>query len=148
MKRNWFSHVGFALLLFTFVLGGCTTIIVSSTPNPTSTSQTPAPSPTSSVLVLTTVTVGPSGGFADVFFTTSNGKKIRITLTATNPSQEPYGYLQYPDGNTTLYTPSIETSGNGVNSSELVLTQTGQYTLTVFDGSNQGGTVNVKIEIV
>lgn len=97
------------------------------------------------ILVDRNVTVPGSGGGVEVIFTAANGDRIRITLTATDTSMEPYGHLQYPDGSSGYY-PPINTAANGQNSVELSLNQTGGYILTVFDGSNQGGQVQVKIE--
>ena len=59
---------------------------------------------------------------------------------------QPYGNLQYPDG-TSQYSPPINTAANGANKIETLLNQSGQFSLTVFDSSNQGGTVSVKVGI-
>jgi len=65
-----------------------------------------------------------------------------------NISIEPYGFLEYPDGMTSIYTPDLGFSLNGVNTSEIILTQSGTYTYIIFDGSNIGGQINVKIEVI
>ena len=101
-------------------------------------------SPAGTVLVNQTVTVPGGGGNAEVSFTASNGGRIQIVLTASNAGMQPYGNLQYPDG-TSRYSPPIDTAANGANQAEIPLNQSGQFTLTVFDGSNQGGSVFVKI---
>lgn len=101
--------------------------------------------PVSVILAETDVTVGPTGGFANVSFTASNGNTVRITLEATIPSTIPYGYVQPPSGDG-LYCPTQATAQNGVNVGELVITRTGSHTLTVYDGSNAGGTVHVEVE--
>jgi hypothetical protein len=99
------------------------------------------------ILLDRSVIVPGGGGGVDVTFMAANGDRIRITLTATDTSIEPYGHLQFPDGSTAYY-PPIDTVVNGQNSIELDLNQTGAYILTIFDGSNQGGQVQVKIELL
>jgi hypothetical protein len=103
-------------------------------------------------LVDRNVMVAGGGGFFDVPFSAGSGQQIRIILTAISVSQQispssmaPYSYLAYPDG-TGVYYPPVETAQNGQNFGELTLNQTGSYRLTIFDGSNLGGTINVKIE--
>jgi hypothetical protein len=108
--------------------------------------QPPIPAGTT-VLIDQIVTVPGGGGFVEVSFNASNGQRIQILLSAANPSMQPYGSLQYPNG-TSADIPPINTVANGVNTVEIVLNQTGQYSLTVFDGSNQGGAVSVKIVVV
>jgi len=102
------------------------------------------PAPSGSALVDQAVTVPGGGGNAEVSFNGTNGQRIQIDLTASNADMQPYGSLQYPDG-TSVYNPPINTAANGANKAEITLNQSGGYTLTVFDGSNQGGTVSVKI---
>ena len=97
------------------------------------------------VLVQQAVTVAGGGGGANVTFSGNNGWSIRITLTASKRTTVPYGFLECQSG-TGVYQPPQETASNGQNSVVLTLTQTGTYTLTVFDGANQGGTVSVKVE--
>jgi len=104
------------------------------------------------VLVDTSGPVGSQGGAFEVRFSANNGWQIRITLRDSSVSpnastipMEPYGYITNPDGTGDYYLPN-GAAQNGQNSAELTLTQTGTYTLTVFDGTNQGGTVSVKIE--
>ncbi len=104
--------------------------------------QGPAPSELS--LIDQTVTVPGNGGNAEVSFKASNGQRIQILLSTSNPGMQPYASLQYPDG-TSVYNPPINTAANGANQVEIMINQTGQYTLTLFDGSNQGGTVSVKV---
>jgi hypothetical protein len=96
-------------------------------------------------LVQQAVTVAGGGGGANVTFSGNNGWSIRITLTASKRTTVPYGFLECQSG-TGVYQPPQETASNGQNSVVLTLTQTGTYTLTVFDGANQGGTVSVKVE--
>jgi hypothetical protein len=102
------------------------------------------PAPSEQILLDQTVTIPGGGGGADVSFKASSGQRVRILLTASNAGVEPYGSLQYPDG-TSVYNPPINTAVNGANQVEIPINQTGQYTLTLFDGSNQGGPVAVKI---
>lgn len=109
----------------------------------TPTDTTPPPN----VLVSQTVTVGGEGGWAAVSFDASNGQRIRITLSSTDTCMEPYGSLEYPDGSSDYY-PPCEAAQNGYNSIELLLNQTGRYTLTIFDGANLGGTVTVRVEVI
>lgn len=100
----------------------------------------------STALVDRNVTVAGGGGSAMVPFSASNGQTIRITLTASS-NMEPYGFLTYPNG-ASEDTPQNGMSQNGVNTSEVLLNQTGTYTLTIFDGANLGGTVHVKVEVI
>jgi hypothetical protein len=137
----WLSF--FTLFLVLSIAVGCN--IITSSPN-----QTPQPTgqqlpPT---LVNTNRTIGAGGGFAEVTFSANNGQRIRITLTGSSSMMEPYGSLEYPDGMTSIYTPDLGSSLNGVNTSELILTQSGTYTYVIFDGSNIGGQINIKIEMI
>jgi hypothetical protein len=104
-------------------------------------------SPSGTVLVDQTVTIPGGGGSAEVTFTATGSQRIQITLTASNAGMQPYGNLQYPDG-TSQYNPPIDTAANGANKTEISLDQSGQFSLTVFDGSNQGGSVSVKVAIL
>ena len=104
----------------------------------------PGPAPSELVLIDQMVTVAGGGGSAEVSFTASTGQRIQILLSASSPGMQPYGNLQYPDG-TSQYNPPLNTAANGTNQVEINLNQNGQFTLTIFDGSNQGGTVSVKI---
>ena len=97
------------------------------------------------LLVEKTVTVAGGGGGANVTFDGSSGWSIRITLTATQSTMMPYGYLECQVG-TGTYRPPEESAKNGQNSDVVTLAQTGTYTLTIFDGENKGGTVSVKVE--
>ncbi len=103
-----------------------------------------AQEPANPVLLDQTATIPGGGGSAEVSFKASNGQRIQILLSASNTAVQPYASLQSPDG-TSVYNPPINTAANGTNQVELALNQTGQYTLTLFDGSNQGGTVSVKV---
>jgi len=94
-----------------------------------------------------TVTVTAGGGGTLVSFNGTAGQTIRVTLTGTPATMEPYGYLESPDG-TAEYTPANGAASGGVNSSTVALTRSGEYTLTVFDASNLGGSVAVRIEVV
>ena len=109
--------------------------------NGSSSSTDPSP-----VLVDRNVTVGGGGGSAEVSFSVSSGQTIRITLTASS-NMDPYGHLTYPNG-TEEGTPPNGMSQNGVNTSEVAVNQTGTCTLTIFDGTNQGGAVHVKVEVI
>ncbi len=102
------------------------------------------PAPSEGILIDQMATIPGNGGNAEVSFNASGGQRIRILLSASSTSVQPYASLQYPDG-TSMYNPPINTAANGVNQVEIPLNQTGQYTLTLFDGSNQGGTVSVKV---
>lgn len=107
----------------------------------------PSPEPGPEILVEQDVTVPGGGGSFEVSFLGSSGQTIRITLTASNTSIEPYGYLTYPDG-TGEYTPLNENAQNGENMSEVTLNQTGTYDLSIMDGANIGGTVHVRVEVI
>lgn len=109
------------------------------------TATAPAPSALPGTLVEQTATVPGGGGGANVAFHGESGWRIRITLTATTKNMTPYGFLESQAGSG-QYQPPQETENHGQNSVELTLAQTGDYTLTVFDGMNQGGTVAVKVE--
>ena len=91
------------------------------------------------------VTVGAGGGFGAVSFSASSGQTIRVTLTAVQASMDPYASLQAPDGSAD-YVPPLGSAVNGTNTAQEALTQTGTYTLVIFDGSNQGGNVTVRVE--
>ena len=93
------------------------------------------------------VVIPPGGGNAELSFTASNSQRLQIVLTASNPGMQPYGNLQYPDG-TSQYNPAINTAANGANQTEVSVNQSGQFSLTVFDGSNQGGSVSVKVAVL
>jgi hypothetical protein len=122
-------------LVFTMILAGCGDDDDNGSPT--------APGTT---LVDQSVTVAGGGGSAEVSFSANNGQKIRITLTASSDMQ-PYGYLTYPNG-TGEYYPDLQTAQNGMNSIELTLNQTGAYALAIMDGTNRGGAVQVKVEIL
>ena len=97
------------------------------------------------VLVQQTVTVPGGGKGANVTFSGRNGRRIRIMLTATKSTMTPYGFVECQPG-TGTYQPPQESAANGQNSAVMTLIQTGTYTLTVFDGANEGGAVSVKVE--
>ncbi|MCX6558711.1 MAG: PKD domain-containing protein [Candidatus Aminicenantes bacterium] len=97
------------------------------------------------VFIERSVFVGPGGGAADVVFKTVQSGRIRISLNGA-ATLMPYGYLQGPGYSD--YFPPMGTSNNGVNIGELNLTQAGNFTLTVFDGNNDGGNINVRIEVI
>ncbi len=99
------------------------------------------------ILVEKEVEVPSGGNTAEVVFNGDEGQQVRITLEAENSPVEPYGYLTYPDGSGD-YVPSMDTIKEGKNSAEITLKQNGAYTLAVMDGSNQGGTVRIKVEVV
>jgi hypothetical protein len=105
----------------------------------------PGPAAAPTVLVQQTVTVAGGGGGATVTFAGTSGWSIRITLAAANNTSVPYGFLECRAG-TGVYQPPQETASNGHNSVTLTLTQTGTHTLTVFDATNHGGAVAVKVE--
>lgn len=91
-----------------------------------------------------TISVGAKGGYGNVTFDATKGQKIRITLTAAKKTTEPYGHLGNPDGSGGYFPPNGG-SKDGVNTGDMMLSQTGQFTLTVFDGSNEGSNVRVVI---
>ena len=144
MSKFVVFHWVISLFIILVFLAGCNITVTQQNPTPTP----QVTNPPQSALVNKTVFIGAGGGYADLVFSATNGQRIRITLTATNSLMEPYGFLQYPDGTTSTYVPPLTTSMNGVNSTELILTQSGIYFFTVFDGSNLGGQVQVKIEVI
>lgn len=90
------------------------------------------------------VTVAVNGGGAEVAFEAHRGQKLRITMRAQSNAMEPYGSLESSSGSN--YRPPNETAQNGRNTWEGTMTDDGRHVLTVFDGTNQGGTVTVSIE--
>ncbi len=102
------------------------------------------PAPSQSVQIDQKVNIPGGGGSTEIAFDISSGQWVHIQLTAGNPGMQPYGSLQYPDG-ISQDLPSLETAANGTNQIDILLTDNGRYTLTLFDGSNQGGPVSVKI---
>jgi DNA-binding protein YbaB len=137
--------------------GGMVSVTITSIPSEQPQSGQPQPgasgptamdgigdAPLEPVLFDQSVMVPGGGGFTEISFIVSNEQRILIVLTASSPAMQPYGSLQYPDG-TSLDNPPINTTANGMNRVEIILNQSGQYSLTVFDGSNQGGMVSVKI---
>jgi hypothetical protein len=112
---------------------------------PPSTSQ---PGPTASVggrvLVSQTVSVAPGGGGANLQFSVfPAGRRVRIILRALGPGMQPYAHLSHPQGE--RYFPTLNTALNGANDATTVFPYQGQYTMTVFDGSNRGGQVQVQV---
>jgi hypothetical protein len=99
------------------------------------------------ILVEKEIEVPGGGNTAEVIIHGEVGQRILITLEAKNSPVEPYGYLTYPDGSGE-YLPSIDTIREGKNSAEITLSQKGDYTLAVMDGSNEGGTVYIKVEVL
>lgn len=93
------------------------------------------------------VTILPGGGGSEVPIFADSGLTIRITMTASDNSMQPYGYLEYPGGSGE-YHPSQDTAQNGTNTAVVTLPQAGFYQLIVFDGTSTGGTVHVKVEII
>ena len=99
------------------------------------------------ILAEKVVTVAGEGGAAEIPFSAGVGQKILITMLSESFRMEPYGYLEPPNGEG-FYTPENGQSASGLNSSEVSLSQGGDFTLTVFDGSNRGGVVHVRIELL
>ena len=99
------------------------------------------------ILVEKETEVPGGGNTAEVVFNGEKGQRILITLEAASSPVEPYGYLTYPDGSGD-YVPIIDTIKEGKNSAEITLNQSGAYTLAVMDGSNQGGAVKIKVEVL
>jgi hypothetical protein len=97
------------------------------------------------VLAEAVVVVGGGGGHAEVTFSVKAGQKILISMLAEDPGREPYGFLEPPSGEG-WYTPEQQQPSSDFNSSEVILDTGGTYTLVVFDGSNEGGPVRVRIE--
>ncbi len=91
-----------------------------------------------------TVSVGAGGGYAEVTFEALKGQKVKIELKALSSNMEPYGHLKRPDGREE-YRPAIETAKDATNGSEFVADKKGRYNLTLFDGSNAGGSVQVRV---
>ncbi len=96
-------------------------------------------------LLDTQVAVGAGGGSATVFFQGQAGQSVRITLSGP-AGTAPYGFLEPPGGEAT-YTPP-NNGNNGGNQADVNLTVTGQFSLTIFDGNNVGGVVNVQVTVI
>lgn len=107
--------------------------------------QTGSSSLTIRVAVNQSLLVGPDGGRATLTFATAGAVRIRVSLSATS-DLSPYGGLEGPGYSD--YFPTQATASGGTNTAELSLTAAGLFTLTVFEGNNLGGTVNVKVEVV
>ncbi len=103
--------------------------------------------PAQNILVDQGVVVPAGGNTAEVVFSAGQGQRIRISLQAKDKALQPYGYLTFPDGDG-KYLPLLDHSQEGSNTGEIVLPQAGDYTLAVMDGSNLGGQVTLKIEIL
>lgn len=106
------------------------------------------PAPTASlggrVLVDQTLNIAPRGGGANLQFSVyPAGRRVRIVLRALSPGMMPYGHLSHPRGQ--RYFPAQNTARNGANDATTILPYAGQYTLTVFDGTNRGGQVRVAV---
>ncbi len=93
------------------------------------------------------VMVGSAGGYGTVPFDAEAQQKVLILMLARATTMEPYGYLETPDGEGT-YTPENGKAVNGWNSSEVTIPSGGHFTLTVFDGANEGGSVHVRVELL
>ncbi len=93
------------------------------------------------------VMVGSAGGYATIPFDAQANQKVLILMLSEAATMEPYGYLETPDGEG-AYTPENGRAVNGQNSSEVTIGSSGRYTLTVFDGANEGGRVHVRIELL
>jgi hypothetical protein len=111
----------------------------------------PAGNTDPAVLVDQQVTVAANGGAADVTFDATANQRVRITLAAQpNTIQgalvpaEPYGHLTAPSGTEGSH-PPIGTVSNNQNIEEITLSETGRYSLRVFDGSNAGRRVQVTV---
>ena len=104
-------------------------------------------SPARDLLVEKEVSVPADGNTAEIVFNAKEGQRIRISLQAKDKSLQPYGYLTFPDSNGKDL-PSLENSHDGKNAGEILLPQSGDYTLAVMDGSNLGGLVEVQVEVL
>lgn len=91
-----------------------------------------------------TVAVGADGGSAELSFSVARGESVRISMEADNPQMQPYGFLEDAAGKG-LYQPPLESARNGKNGAALAAPRAGKHSLTVFDGSNRGGTVHVVV---
>lgn len=95
-------------------------------------------SQTVKVALRAAVEVAPEGGAHELRFEARKGQALRIQLDAPAP-MEPYGYLESASGGD--YRPAQQTY-----TWEGTAPDSGEYVLTVFDGANQGGRVNVLVE--
>ena len=118
---------------------------VSATVTVTSGAETKTCSVAIAVAVDKTVDVPAGGGKAQLPLQGEQGQTLQITLTASDTSLEPYGYLEMPDA-TGVYVPEDGNAAGGANSGQVTLTQDGAHVYYVHDSQNIGGQVNVKIE--
>lgn len=96
------------------------------------------------ILADTTVNVAPQGGGANLQFSVfPAGRRVRVLLQALSPGMMPYGHLSHPRGE--RYFPTVNTAQGGMNDATTILPYQGQYTLTVFDSTNRGGQVRVRV---
>lgn len=136
MKKTSFLLIALSFFLTCMIVAGC------------GSSNNGSPTGPGTVLLETDVTVPGGGGVSgELTFSASSGLTIRITLTASDTTLEPYGYLTFPNGQEE-YQPDLSTAQNGMNSVDLTLTQGGTHRLSVMDGTNTGGTVHVKVEVI
>ncbi len=105
-----------------------------------------ASSPTQApkVVVEKTVSVGAEGGNAQVTFTATKGQRLHIALKASS-SMEPYGFLERAGSSNGEYRPANERAKKGMNEDDVTISTSGKYSLSLFDGSNAGGTIKVTI---
>jgi hypothetical protein len=103
----------------------------------------PPPSAAGRLLVNRTLNVAGGGGGTSLKFTVRAGRRVRITLRSDTPQVRPYGHLSHSRWE--AYFPLNSTARPGYNQGVTLLRHGGSYTLTVYDGSNQGGRVNVKV---
>lgn len=126
--------------------GGQVRVLASLASAPGAGSTAPPAAPAAAqgrVLVNRTVNVAGGGGGAAVRFSVNAGQRVRITLQSNDRRMLPYGHLSHPGGE--VYFPPNSNARAGYNSGVAALRHSGQYTLTVFDGTNRGGQVNVKV---
>ena len=85
-----------------------------------------------------------NGGSSTIVFEGQANDDVSIVLSANDMDCAPYGHLEDENGNS-IYVPQNSSAKEGKNSGKTVLKSTGNYTLTLFDGSNRGCTVDVTV---
>ena len=91
------------------------------------------------------LTIAPNGGSSTIVFEGQNKDTITIELIANDMDCEPYGHLE-PEGGKAIYLPLNSTAKAGKNRATTTLELSGNYTLSVFDGTNRGCEVSVFIK--
>ena len=91
--------------------------------------------------------IAQGGGSVQVMFSGLAGQTIKITLTGRVTGMVPYAQLIAPNGGSTTV-PAASSASKGINTGQATLAQTGGYTLIVYDNTQVGGGVTIRVELV